>query len=166
VPLDARKAKQAEETYLAALRRALSCLTPTVLLTRPAAPDATDRIAELAENPARLRSRHDLTFSFTQTYRLAGTEDAGGWIARPTGYRYELAEADGHELVAYHWHPASRSPVVVPHLHATIRGATTDFGKPHLPTAVVTPQAVIRCLITEFGVEPLRRDWARVLRDA
>jgi hypothetical protein len=84
---------------------------------------------------------------------------------RPTGYRYEIGEHPGPELVAYHWHLEGTSPVTEPHLHARIRGSSTDLSKLHLPTGLVNPDAVIRCLITEFSVEPLRPDWQDVLAE-
>lgn len=41
-----------------------------------------------------------------------------------------------------------------------------DLSKAHLPTEVISLPEVIRMTITEFGVEPLRSDWAAVLAEA
>jgi hypothetical protein len=144
----------------------LSCVTPSVLLTRVAGPIGADRIAELARNPVVLRSSPRLRFLFFQTYRLDRAADAAGWDVPPTGYRYEFGEQDGPELVAYHWHPEGQSNVVLPHLHARILGSAADLSKLHLPTGPVTPAEVVRCLMAEFGVEPLRADWQSVLAEA
>ena len=148
------------------MRRALSCLTPVILLRRAVAPGDAERVASLAQSPATLPATPALSFDFYHRYHLRRSTDEGTWEVDVTGYRYEVSERDGTELVAYHWHPVGKSPVTAPHLHARIRGAGTDLSNLHLPTGVVSPVDVIRCLITEFGVEPLRLDWQDVLAEA
>lgn len=82
---------------------------------------------------------------------------------RFVGYRYVLLNQEHRELLSYHWHPAGQSPVVTPHLHVACRAGNADLSKVHLPTGPVTLVDVIRCAITEFGVQPLRADWRAVL---
>ena len=164
--MDARRARDAEEAYLGSLRRVLSCVTPSVLLTRAAGAGGGDRLAEIAQNPTSLLATPRLSFLFFQTYRLVRADDGTGWGVRPTGYRYEVREHDGPELVAYHWHPTGNSAITFPHVHAHILGSAADLSKRHLPTGVVTPAEIVRCLIAELGVEPLRSDWQDVLANA
>lgn len=60
-----------------------------------------------------------------------------------------------------------------PHLHIG-RGATgnvTTFGprglhRIHFPTRHITIEDVLRLAIAEFGVEPRRPDWERILSDS
>ena len=81
-------------------------------------------------------------------------------------YRSTLLAADDTEVFAYHWHPHGQSLVTTPHLHVAARRPMADLSKIHFPTGIVPLAAVIRCLITEFGVEPLRSDWQDVLAEA
>lgn len=163
--MDARRARDAEEAYLGKLRRALSCLTPILFLTRAAAPGDPERVGSLAQSPAILRASPALSLEFHLRYRLRRLTEEGHREVELTGYRYEVSERTGVELIAYHWHQTGNSPITRPHLHARIRGSSNDLGKLHLPTGFVTPAEVIRCLITEFGVEPLRSDWESILAD-
>lgn len=101
----------------------------------------------------------------------ADTGDSASVIT--TVYEYRLLDRLERELLVYHWQPGPRyAGPDHPHLHvsASLRAATSavdereiDLDKLHLPTGQVTLAAVVRSLITEFGVEPLRPDWARVL---
>lgn len=62
----------------------------------------------------------------------------------------------GDELVSWHWHPNSRRD---PHLHVYGQHeASGPLGKLHLPTGRVSFEAVVRCLILDWGVTPARDD--------
>lgn len=43
--------------------------------------------------------------------------------------------------------------------------ASGPLGKLHLPTGRVSFEAVVRCLISDWGVTPARDDWREVLDD-
>lgn len=88
------------------------------------------------------------------------------------GYRHQIHEPDGRELLAFHWHPYSMSNARSPHLHLSSRIPSFELGANanqvnladmHIPTGVVTLADVVRLLITEFGVEPRRPDWESIL---
>ena len=66
-------------------------------------------------------------------------------------------------ILAYHWHPVGVSPVTAPHLHLGGQLMDVDVGKAHLPTGVVSLQAVLRLAIADLGVAPLRDEWREVL---
>lgn len=93
-----------------------------------------------------------------------------------TMYEYRLLDRRERELLVYHWQPGpSYAGPDHPHLHvsASLNAATSaidqrqiDLDKLHLPAGRVTLTAVVRSLITEFEVEPLRSDWMRVLDEA
>ena len=87
------------------------------------------------------------------------------WQIQINSYFYDLLDSDGREVLAYHWHPRGNSPITTPHLHPE-QGA--QVGRPevrdaHLPTGDVSMEAILRVLIEEMGVRPLRPDWDSVL---
>lgn len=88
------------------------------------------------------------------------------WLARTTGYDYRLLDRDGHPVLAFHWHPTGRSPVIDPHLHIETPTPHFDLSKVHIPTGVISFADVVWCAITQLGVEPLRPDWSMVLQHA
>jgi len=94
---------------------------------------------------------------------VARNDPPSRFVARSSGYRCELAHADGSMILAYHWHPVGVSPVTWPHLHLAGQVAAIPFDKAHLPTGPVTLQDVLRFAIVDLGVEPLRPDWRDVL---
>ena len=65
----------------------------------------------------------------------------------------------GRELAGWHWHPGGSSPWRQPHLHV----AGGRFGECHLPTGRVSLEEVLRLLLAELDVRPLRDDWPAVL---
>jgi hypothetical protein len=87
------------------------------------------------------------------------------WHARTTGYAYQLDDADGREILAYHWHPAGRSPVARPHLHigAGAGSLRNELQKAHIGTGFVTPVTLVLLLLESFAVRPRRADWAAVV---
>lgn len=105
-----------------------------------------------------------------------GADTSGSASVITTMYEYRLLDRRERELLVYHWQPGPRyAGPDQPHLHVSARllASTSavdergiDLDKRHLPTGHVTMAAVVRSLITEFGVEPLRADWARVLDEA
>jgi hypothetical protein len=88
------------------------------------------------------------------------------------GYTYQILETDRQEILAYHWHPIGFSGVMHPHFHLPNRFPPIIAGRGqreivlsdmHIPTGFVTFADIVRLLIDEFGVEPLRDDWRAVL---
>ncbi len=158
-----RSARAANAAHLASLGRAVSCVARTVLIeTGPRR--GMSRTVTLADNLARLRAVPQLYLLVDQGYAVE-QDDGGAWNAEVIAYRYAVQDGTGQEVVAWHWHPTGDSPITWPHLHSGGAVGDLDLRKRHLPTGFVTLQAVLRCLITEFGVEPLRRDWQVVLAD-
>lgn len=88
----------------------------------------------------------DVKLKLTDVVEVAGVR---AFAARTTSYQYIVSDIAGQELVIYDWHPSGRSPVTTLHLH--------------FPTGPVGTAPVVEMLIQEFGVNPIRRDWDRVL---
>jgi hypothetical protein len=91
----------------------------------------------------------------------------GPYKVETVAYYYTVIELDDpwREVFAYHWHPQGRSPVIFPHFHlyqgvGTMRG---EVRKAHFPTGRIALEEVLRLVIQEFGVIPLRDDWEAIL---
>ena len=120
-----------------------------------------------------------LLFTANRVFTIEGSPSNGANgmpVVTTSMYSYRLLDRLEHELLVYHWQPG---PSYVgpddPHLHvsASLRAATSvvdereiGLDRLHLPTGQVTLTSVVRSLLTEFGVEPLRPDWSRVLDEA
>ncbi|HEY8489979.1 MAG TPA: hypothetical protein VIO14_03205 [Dehalococcoidia bacterium] len=88
----------------------------------------------------------------------------GPWKVITVAYWYSLEDLESREVLAYHWHPNSGSPLVTPHLHLGTAYAV-DPGplvRCHLPTGRVAVEDVIRLAI-ELGARPLQKRWERIL---
>lgn len=88
----------------------------------------------------------------------------GGPTIGSTGDRYELKDAHGDEILAYHFHPSGSSHITHLHLHVGSNDPRLNYGKSHLPTGLISLSEVVRCLIAEFGVPSRRADWADLLK--
>lgn len=89
-------------------------------------------------------------------------------------YEQRILDRDDREVLAFHWHPTGLSNVTDPHLHLSSRlgqiemgrnQAPLDLAEMHIPTGFVTLEDVVRLLITEFGITPLRSDWDALLTE-
>jgi hypothetical protein len=99
-------------------------------------------------------------------------ESPKSYAAMIRGYEVNILDRDGGEIVAYHWHPIGKSSVRHPHLHLSNQIRPIELGRNqtplpladmHLATGVVPLAHLVRMLIEEFDVEPLRDDWDAVL---
>lgn len=115
----------------------------------------------------RLRGDARLSLSIEIGYRIheiSSAQDTGRWAVTSAMYMYTFYDARGGQLLSYHWHPEGRSPITMPHLHLGASAVTRPLlATAHLPTGLITLIDVIRLAIQDFGVRPLRRDWAAVL---
>jgi hypothetical protein len=87
----------------------------------------------------------------------------GWWEATIAGWIYEIRNAAGGLILAFHWHPHGSGRVTWPHLHAYGAHDSVDLHKLHPPTGHVTLSSVVRFLIEDLGVLPRRADWPAVV---
>lgn len=162
--MPARSASEAVEALIEPLRRAALCVTHAV-------PIGTGRRTTAGPNylafPGRLPARlsGDTRFGLFLSYSYEVVRVGFGresWTADAIGYVYELLDAAGQRVLAYHWHPDGRSRVTAPHLH-TRQLLPIDISRTHPPTGRVSLPAVLRYAIVELGGEPMRGDWASIL---
>jgi hypothetical protein len=163
--LAGRTPHEALHAFIDPLQRALSCVTPAVLVYRRARPGSVQALG-VSEEPVRLRCFGGSAPSLylEQQYDLVEAPgERGPWKVSTLAYRYRIDSAAGDELALWHWHPKNlqgrphRYPH--PHLHAQV-GALAGL---HLPTGRVSVESILRLLLKEFDVRPLRDDWASVL---
>ena len=107
-----------------------------------------------------LRGRHGLSLRILHAYET--TEGGTGWSTHTRSYLYQVYADDGREFIAFHWHPG-RGRIALPHAHFKTLSEPLAMGKAHIPTGRISLEAVIRLLIEELGVQPIRQDWERVL---
>ena len=95
------------------------------------------------------------------------------WTVQLANYQMRLLDRFERELIVYHWMPG---PLFLgpdhPHMHVSAsfsaqidanRVREIDLDRLHLPTGRLTVAALVRMLIAEFGVAPLRDDWRDIL---
>ena len=152
------------------LQDALSCVSHAIWYVAPRYRGAADEMALLlSEDRPRLRTADGLHvfFSAGQYFHFSEDDRPGReWWVEEDGYAYSIyVGADpAQELLSWHWHPDSRPGT---HLHAI--AAHRSFGpvdKLHLPTGRVAFEAVVRFLIEDLGVTPIRQEWDSILSGA
>lgn len=80
---------------------------------------------------------------------------------RVVAYRHQVMQRDGREIIAFHLHRGNHGPHL--HLGAGAGELFDPLYKAHIPTGPVDFGDVIAMLIRDFGVQPRRTDWERVL---
>ena len=119
-------------------------------------------------SPAPLGHDRRLALDMIQHFRvIEAPVPHGPYRVQTVAYYYTVIEIDGpwREVFAYHWHPQGRSAITFPHFHlyqgsGTIRD---EVRKAHFPTGRIALEEVLRLVIQEFGVRPLREDWDAIL---
>lgn len=156
---------EAVTNYVTPLSLALSCVTTSVLNVAGGYKPGNVHVAHLSGSPTKLSGEIPLTLSVRQNYRIVEDElPRGPWKVSIVAYSYVLAEPEGAEFIAYHWHPLIPN-VSFPHLHLQ-SGLQLGFKRlqgVHIPTHRIAVEDVLRFVITELGVTPRRADWSEIL---
>lgn len=160
---------EAVQNFLEPLQLALSCVSPEVFTVRGGYyPSATPHALTLGNSPALLGRDRRFALKVVQHYRIIEHEGARGpWKVRTVAYYYtvEKAGGPGQEMFGYHWHPNERTAITFPHFHLyQAAGAMRDdVRKAHFPTGRIAFEDMLRLVITQFGVIPLRDNWETIL---
>ncbi|HET8522635.1 MAG TPA: hypothetical protein VFL82_05330 [Thermomicrobiales bacterium] len=162
--MHSRSGAAAVHAFLGRIQQTLSCVTPGVLIEGQFGPDPV-RAATFGSRYVPMRGRYRLELSILHEHELIQADNR--WSLHAAGYSYQIRQADGPEIAAFHWHPRSAlSPVTFPHLHIERPVSPVDIGSGrHIPTGHVSIEAVVRFLIKELHVRPLRADWESVITD-
>jgi hypothetical protein len=158
---------------------AVGCLTPHQLVLANGALRSGNLHVAAFSSPASLRTPNggpsglflDVTCSFA--VESSSTRRIGYPRVTARTYAYRLLDHHHRELLVYHWQPGpDHAGPDHPHLHISaaldaqvdaINRREIGLDKLHVATGDVTLAAVVRMLITEFGIAPLRLDWREVL---
>lgn len=156
----------------------LTCVTRAVWCEGPTlrGSEEADRVLQLTGSPSPLRLKRDrqnpVYLSATQAFRLVPDPRfaPGEWKATTRGYIYTVYDTAGFEptkALAWHWHPGSGKNDE-PHLHVYRDGQVggEPLRKLHLPGERVAFEAVVKFVIEELGVAPIRADWQSVIDSA
>ncbi|HYI15015.1 MAG TPA: hypothetical protein VEX37_06470 [Thermomicrobiales bacterium] len=160
------------------LRTITGCITQVPLTAQPTSA-GTFQVIFHGGSPVELRTERDhppILLSVVHHCRPGPHPTMRGrYSVTSTYYAYEILDLNEREILVYHWHPAGVSPATEPHLHlspsiapvmvpSTGRSlqpiALTDM---HIPTGLMRMGDIVRVLIDDFKVRPLRRDWAAIL---
>jgi hypothetical protein len=160
--LSDRDARKLESAYIQLLRQWISCISRGSVLAVREKPSKTT-VVRTNPRPIRLRSYDQFLFEIHHEFRVVTNQSTRAPSIEPIDYRWVLNDSDGHEILAYHYHPMGSSSIKHPHLHAGSQDRRLAHGKKHLPTGYISLAEIIRCLITEFEAPPLRTDWADIL---
>jgi hypothetical protein len=113
--------------------------------------------------PSKLRSRPSVYLTVKMLYRVTEDEgERGPWKVKTAGYNYSIQDGSEKEILAYHWHPATKPSY--PHLHVCPASGVNLLRKIHLPTARISVEDVLQLLIEQFKVKPIRHDWEKVIK--
>ncbi len=161
--MSGRTPEQAVDAVRVPLQRAVSCVSPVVLKGTATRALGQGVLSFPTSGAVRLRGDANFRLSVSHWYTIAAAANqTGRWVAATVGYAYALRDRDDREVIAYHWHPTGAGSIAFPHLHVEGRRRSLDR-KVHLPTGQVALVAVLRCAVSELGVEPLRSDWQTIL---
>jgi hypothetical protein len=172
--MTAGSANAARDALLDTLRASASCITSQVLL---AARQPAPRLPVISfvpiDQPISLRvgARHDVLLLSVSIEHTIVEVVRRSFEAAVTGYICRILDRKGNEIITYHWHPTGASRVMHPHLHVPSAASVTpgaqtrplSVAHAHLTTGYVRFRDIVRMLIEEFSVQPLREDWQAVL---
>ncbi len=155
---------QAVRNCLEPLNVAVSCVTRDVLV---ASGSDLNKIESLILNkglPSKLKSNPYLFLTAAMLYSVTKSEgERGPWKVSTAAYRYGIHDSQQVEILSYHWHPQTTRQD--PHLHLGSGSKVMNFlRRTHLPTGRVSLEEVLRFLIEELKVKPLRQDWNEMLK--
>ncbi len=165
-----RSAAEAVNNYLRGIQRLASCVTDSVIDVGGGyhISPVPHTLAVNGGDPIALRGSSRLMLSLQQDYRIAETDTPRQtYRIELEAYNYAIYDSERREVLIYHWHPNSRSPIATPHLHLE-QGAKvgrSEVRDAHLPTGFVSLASFLRLLVVDLGVQPQRPDWDTILTD-
>jgi hypothetical protein len=177
---DARRPEVAIRAFARAQSTITSCVVTQQISTRnPVILTRDPQLLVFSRGPVSLRNASGGPSGLLLDVRqqiVVVPADARKWRIELRMYEYRILDQAERELLVYHWQPGPsfRGPNH-PHmhvssaLHAQVNAVTTrayDLDKRHLATGHVSLAMMVRMLIEEFGIAPLRPDWRQVLERA
>lgn len=162
-----RTKHEAVKNFVESMQKSASCVTKSVLKPSKNGYEVAEKPHMLAflDDPVPLRGAENLALSVRHDYRIVRGEGLYRWKVQTVGYYYELQTEFNAEIIAYHWHPESRSPLVFPHMHIGKGSGATVKGlfERHFPTIRMSLEEFLWMLIEDFGVRHEQEDWKKIL---
>jgi hypothetical protein len=164
--LAGRTPPEAVLAFLEPLKEVVGCVTDAGFVARGRRPHIPYTATFQTGGAAKL-SRPDgqrpIILRLAHEYIVREAEgEIGPWKVSTRGWIYDIADADGTPIVAFHWHP-DRGRATWPHIHAYGDHPSVYLDKLHPPTGRVSIEAVVRFLINDLDVVPLKEDWEQIL---
>ena len=149
------------EKYVRPIQRTVSCITLTPLVYTPQTGSSFQYLVEFGPDSS-VASLKDQTLLFSIQQGVSVVQaQSGDWIAQLGAYLYTVMDDRFRPLFSYEWHPhRHRSD---PHFQIKQGASHHGLNKCHFPTGLIPLEAVIRLLIEEMDVRPIRNDWDDVL---
>jgi hypothetical protein len=161
--------RRAVQNFLRPLQLALSCVTDAQIATDGDYSTSSEHtwVGAVGEPFTLSRVRGaSLRARVGQNYRVVSAEgQRGPWKVKITAYHYSLEEANGREIISFHWHPAGAGALPYPHVHLGHAAAVgrAELNGAHIPTGRGALEQVLRFAIEAFTLRPRRPDWRDVL---
>lgn len=165
----------AKERYLRFLQPPLSCVADTEWVDGPPPRSPTGALAVTTRSPhvrlTRQRGLSSAVLEATQRFEIVPDERfESEWKVSTKAYAYVVSiatrrEPDPVEVFAWHWHPSRTPQRAYPHLHVRSEHRLLGLALKnlHIPTGRVSFEEVVRFLIDELRVVPVRDDWQEVI---
>lgn len=164
-----RTPQEAVRNFLAPLKAVVGCITSEGFVTRFSPRSDEPQTAAFQGGFAILtrRSGKALSLELAHRYTVTKTDnERESWEVSTAEYIYDVSDESDELIAAFHWHPLITQvgeAVQWPHLHAYGARDALTLHKLHLPTGRISLEAVIRFLIEDLDVVPLRDDWSAIL---
>jgi hypothetical protein len=153
------------------LKDVVGCVTSEGFVTRYSRRSGDQQTASFQDEFAILNRRNGQVLKLELAHRYTVTEgdyERGPWKVSTVEYIYEVADESDEPIARFHWHSVSAQPgdeVRWPHVHVHGDRAALTLHKLHLPTGRVSIESVVRFLIDDFDVVPVRANWDAILRE-
>ena len=165
--MSGRTPADAVHNFLDPVRDALSCIVVPALQVGGGYHQSPEPHVMLLAGgePVPLKGPRKLALTVHHHYRVVEAEgELGPFKVRSAAYIYAVDDASGDEVVSYHWHPLTTPDITFAHLHfRRVADEYQELLHGHFPTGRVSIERLVRFLIVELAVEPVRGDWQTVL---
>lgn len=153
---------QAVKNFLAPLQLAISCVSHAVIRHGGKEYDVNSGpYAILVGGKCKLKRDPALTLDIRMQYKIVEAPgERGPYKVTITAYMYIVDDHRGREVFSYHWQPDGPQ-VKHPHLHVE----HPAFKMAHFPTGRISLEDIVRLLVSDFGVRPLKSDWNEILSE-
>ena len=166
-----RNVNEAVNNYRDPLKEVIGCVTQPILLFSAGGGYRVGNEYSLAlqkGDPVKLGGEANISITMIQYFRPVEDvrKDYGPYRVSTRAYYYTIQDADGHEVLAYHWHPtAPNSNTPWPHVHLEYGAGVgrQELAGEHIPTGRVTVEDFVRLLLEVFKVPEQKPNWRDVL---